>query len=447
MSAELARSQNAAPDSAEELARVVESLVVRGDISALGTADRARYYMRVCEGLGLNPHAQPLAFLKLNGKEVLYVTRGATDQLAAMHRLNRRMVDGPKVIDLGGTKVVYAVCEATHPNGRTETAIATLPFTDPVNVFMKAETKAKRRATLSILGLGMLDEMELETIPAGAMSPASQPVLDPGQSDGGHGDGGAWHERPPARDPVVIPGMVDAIDAIRVSSLCVDVVDAYRRAHDVIRAAVSLDSDGARGPLDTVKAEALEALRGLGLPLTPSKATMLLVSEDLAAIADDILALAAQGRRETIPAWWLAHREAIDAGLREVAEAVAVRVWRGCVSDSTIAVVKAAGAEWRKALAAPVAPQPQEPHPLVVALREHLASKPAMDASDPKAHTTELAEVCASYHKRARALRDAGELVEPDGLAVVRAELHRRGCLEPDALLAAVAGRKGRVAK
>ena len=427
MSAELARSQNAAPDSAEELARVVESLVVRGDISALGTADRARYYMRVCEGLGLNPHAQPLAFLKLNGKEVLYVTRGATDQLAAMHRLNRRMVDGPKVIDLGGTKVVYAVCEATHPNGRTETAIATLPFTDPVNVFMKAETKAKRRATLSILGLGMLDEMELETIPAGAMEPAAQPALPP--------------------PPVAIPGLVDAIDAIRVSSLCVDVVDAYRRAHDVIRAAVSLDSDGARGPLDTVKAEALEALRGLGLPLTPSKATMLLVSEDLAAIADDILALAAQGRRETIPAWWLAHREAIDAGLREVAEAVAVRVWRGCVPDSTVATVKAAGAEWRKAIAAPVAPQPQEPHPLVVALREHLASKPAADANDPKAHTTELAEVCASYHKRAPALRDAGELVESDGLAVVRAELHRRGCLEPDALLAAVAGRKGRVAK
>ena len=246
---------------------------------------------------------------------------------------------------------------------------------------------------------------------------------------------------------MAIPGLVDAIDAIRVSSLCVDVVDAYRRAHDVIRAAVSLDSDGARGPLDTVKAEALEALRGLGLPLTPSKATMLLVSEDLAAIADDILALAAQGRRETIPAWWLAHREAIDAGLREVAEAVAVRVWRGCVPDSTVATVKAAGAEWRKALAAPVAPQPQEPHPLVVALREHLASKPAGAEPGSRAHTTELAEVCASYHKRAPALRDAGELVGSDGLAVVRAELHRRGCLEPDALLAGVAARRKVAAK
>jgi hypothetical protein len=33
------------------------------------------------------------------------------------------------------------------------------------NALMKAETKAKRRVTLSIAGLGWLDETELETIP------------------------------------------------------------------------------------------------------------------------------------------------------------------------------------------------------------------------------------------------------------------------------------------
>jgi hypothetical protein len=40
---------------------------------------------------------------------------------------------------------------------------------------MKAETKAKRRATLGLLGLGMTDESELDTIPAAAMS-AAQPI-------------------------------------------------------------------------------------------------------------------------------------------------------------------------------------------------------------------------------------------------------------------------------
>ena len=32
-------------------------------------------------------------------------------------------------------------------------------------------TKAKRRATLSLLGLGVLDELEIETIPANAQEP------------------------------------------------------------------------------------------------------------------------------------------------------------------------------------------------------------------------------------------------------------------------------------
>lgn len=151
--------------------RVIESLVLRGDLSGLAPQDRARFYVQMCENLGLNPNAQPFAFLRLNGKEVLYATRGATDQLAAIHRINREIIDGPKVIDLAGTKLVYAVCRATHPNGRIETATATVPLIDPMNVLMKAETKAKRRATLSMLGLGLLDEIELDTIPANVQEP------------------------------------------------------------------------------------------------------------------------------------------------------------------------------------------------------------------------------------------------------------------------------------
>ena len=137
-------------------AAALESLVLRGDIGGLSPAQRVQHYMGMCRILGLDPATQPLAYLKLSGKEVLYVTRGATDRLAAMHSLNREIIDGPKVIDLAGTKLVYAVCRATLPGGRYETATATLPLTDPVNVLMKAETKAKRRATLAILGLGLL---------------------------------------------------------------------------------------------------------------------------------------------------------------------------------------------------------------------------------------------------------------------------------------------------
>ena len=161
---------------AKTTARVVESMVLRGDISALSPEERAKFYLQMCSSLGLAAASQPLAVLRLNGKEILYPTRGATDQLAAIHRLTRRMIDGPRVIDLAGTKLVFAVCEATHPNGRVETATATVPLADPVNVLMKCETKAKRRATLSILGLGMLDETEIETIPAHVKQAVSAPT-------------------------------------------------------------------------------------------------------------------------------------------------------------------------------------------------------------------------------------------------------------------------------
>lgn len=164
--------EKAATDAdARTQARVIESLVLRGDLSGLAPQDRARYYVQTCESLGLNPSSQPFAFLRLNGKEVLYATRGATDQLAAIHRINREIIDGPKIVDIAGTKVAYCVARASMTNGRSETATATLPVVDPANLYMKLETKAKRRATLSILGLGLLDEMELETIPAKAQEP------------------------------------------------------------------------------------------------------------------------------------------------------------------------------------------------------------------------------------------------------------------------------------
>jgi hypothetical protein len=57
--------------------------------------------------------------------------------------------------------------------GRTDAAkgavnISGLKGEALANALMKAETKAKRRATLSICGLGFLDETEVEDIPASA---------------------------------------------------------------------------------------------------------------------------------------------------------------------------------------------------------------------------------------------------------------------------------------
>jgi len=156
-------------------ARAIESFVTRGDWSQLAPQDRARAYVQVCAQHGLNALSQPFAFLRLNGKEVLYATRGATDQLAAKHGITREIIDGPKIVDIAGTKVALCTARATLPTGRSETGTATLPVADPVNLYMKLETKAKRRATIALLGLAMLDETELATIPDRSQADAPQP--------------------------------------------------------------------------------------------------------------------------------------------------------------------------------------------------------------------------------------------------------------------------------
>ncbi|MBK9216944.1 MAG: hypothetical protein IPM59_15390 [Chloracidobacterium sp.] len=69
---------------------------------------------------------------------------------------------------------------AKDSKGRSDSDIGVVPKSDMggnlSNALMKAVTKAKRRVTLSICGLGMLDETEIETIPnAQAFSEPEKP--------------------------------------------------------------------------------------------------------------------------------------------------------------------------------------------------------------------------------------------------------------------------------
>lgn len=158
MSAELATVQ--APLSAE----IVHSLVTKGDVSLLNAQQRAEYYIQLCERVGLDPATQPFLFIRLQGKEVPYATKGAGDQLRRKHSISVAITARERMDD-----VYYVTARATMPDGRTDesqgaVSIAGLKGEALANAVMKAETKAKRRVTLSIVGLGMLDESELDTI-------------------------------------------------------------------------------------------------------------------------------------------------------------------------------------------------------------------------------------------------------------------------------------------
>lgn len=147
---------------------LLHNVVIHGDLSKLSDAQKVAYYMQFCESLGLNPVTQPFKLLKFQGKEVLYATKDATEQL--------RNLRGISVIELT-TDVqsgVYVVtCKVKDKAGKTDMAtgvvtIEGLKGENLANAMMKAETKAKRRATLSLCGLGIMDESEIQSVDANA---------------------------------------------------------------------------------------------------------------------------------------------------------------------------------------------------------------------------------------------------------------------------------------
>lgn len=147
-------------------AAVLEQVVVQGDLSKLGPAERVAYYKTVCESVGLNPFTKPFEYITLNGKLTLYAKRDATDQLRSINGVSVEITS--REMHDNGIYVVTA--RAKDRNGRTDEAIGAVSIANLkgdalANAIMKAETKAKRRVTLSICGLGWLDETEVATVP------------------------------------------------------------------------------------------------------------------------------------------------------------------------------------------------------------------------------------------------------------------------------------------
>ena len=148
-------------------ASLLERVVMAGDLSRLSPEERLLYYRQVCESLGLNPLTRPFDYIVLNGRLTLYARRDATDQLRRIHGISVRIVSR-EFVDLLGLYVVTA--RATTPDGREDEAVGAvyvkgLSGETLANAIMKAETKSKRRVTLSIVGLGWTDESEVESVP------------------------------------------------------------------------------------------------------------------------------------------------------------------------------------------------------------------------------------------------------------------------------------------
>ncbi len=164
----------------------MDAVLVSGDLKGLSPQQRVEYYGAVCKSLGLNPLTKPFDYLSLNGKLTLYAKKDCTDQLRKIYGVSIQFID--KSIDNG---VLTVTARATDRTGRQDEDCGSVTIGNAggdmrANAIMKAHTKAKRRVTLSICGLGMMDESELETV-RGAIRMPSEEVAH--IDTGGHAHG------------------------------------------------------------------------------------------------------------------------------------------------------------------------------------------------------------------------------------------------------------------
>ena len=142
---------------------IMENVVADGDLSKLSPKQRVEYYHRTCESLGLNPLTRPLEYQRFNGKVVLYARKEASEQLRFIHKVSIYKME-KETFD--GVFVVTSY--ARTADGKEDVSTGAVPISNLkgealANAYMKAETKSKRRVTLSICGLGFLDENEVKT--------------------------------------------------------------------------------------------------------------------------------------------------------------------------------------------------------------------------------------------------------------------------------------------
>jgi hypothetical protein len=155
----------------------INRFILKGDLAQLTEIERVQYAFAFCRTHGLNPLARPIDYLETGGKLKPYVNAIGVAQLRSLHGISVKITRSQK-----DDEFIYTTAQATDRSGRFEESTAVVPLADnygkplmgekKANAIMKAETKAKRRATLALCGIPWDDGENVE------QSTAIDPPLD-----------------------------------------------------------------------------------------------------------------------------------------------------------------------------------------------------------------------------------------------------------------------------
>jgi hypothetical protein len=171
--------------------RLIEQALILGDMKQMDGAMRINFYKAVCLSVGLNPLTQPFTVMERQDKTMwLYANASCTQQLAALHLVTFKDLKREHQTILGEPMYFVSVT-ACLPNGREVPSQSVVSLTkkrreivgqwpsgdpkfrdvldkdnEPVlvplrgeslaNAIMRCDTKALRRATLALVGLGWM---------------------------------------------------------------------------------------------------------------------------------------------------------------------------------------------------------------------------------------------------------------------------------------------------
>lgn len=182
---------------------LIHDIIIKGDLKKFSEEQKVNYYNMLCKSIGLNPLTKPFDLIVLQDREILYANKSCAEQLRKKYGIS--IVSMEKTL-IDGTYEVQTT--AKDHSGRYEIATGAVSVIYPPkykvwnkennrwdwkdhpkagqlvggeelsNLKMKAETKSKRRVTLALCGLGMLDETETDFIDYPEPE-AAKPQVDP----------------------------------------------------------------------------------------------------------------------------------------------------------------------------------------------------------------------------------------------------------------------------
>jgi hypothetical protein len=150
----------------EQQRSIVNRSVETGDLSGLTSQDRANYYYAMCDRYGLDPLSRPFDYIESREKKdnnwikklAIYPNQKAGAQMRRIHGITITIVSRENQGD-----VFVVVARATRRDGSSDEAMGVVsligyedkPLTgnQKANAMMKAEGKARQRATMAVCGL------------------------------------------------------------------------------------------------------------------------------------------------------------------------------------------------------------------------------------------------------------------------------------------------------